>query len=97
MAMTRKATTFLIFTLFLWAQVAFVLHSAEHGTADHTHDGKQCEFMLSAKSSNADVPPTQHTIILPVELASYTAPCGYRIPVCEALGEHPTRAPPSLS
>ena len=95
--MTRKATAFLILTLFLWAQASLVMHGAEHGSHDHEHDGKQCEFLLSAKSSNADIPPAQSEIIQPVGLASYDVPACYDIPVCKVLGDHPTRAPPSLS
>lgn len=92
--MKRNVTTWLVLGLFLWVQAAIVLHSAEHGLADHEHHGKRCELCVFSKHSDA-VPPSV-TIVAPIAIAAPVDIPSYTFPVILArdVGEHPTRAPP---
>lgn len=83
--------------LFLVVQTASVLHMAEHGFAEHKHDGHTCEISLYYHHDKlADAP----SVDMPVDTAFITlAPLPFSAPALWQVQYYSSipRAPPTLA
>ena len=95
--LSMRKIAVITFLLFMFAQAGLVLHTMEHGLADHEHSGKKCEACLFAKELGNSITPNQPAILFPQITSVKLQSAGNELLNSKSNLSFCARAPPSFS
>lgn len=93
----QKRTGLFIVLLFLSVQVLFTLHMAEHGFAEHKHNGHVCDIYLHCEHAKYSTPGGAVSLQAPPHIAFTIVLPELSFVRSEAHNASSPRAPPSFS